>query len=1085
MDTKRFFVYVKAQPRAIALVPVHALSSANGTFITVQLHTTRATGGGGGSGGPSNGNVKVKLEIESVERSLRYFSPLDIEPVYGCVGILDYQADTYMFLITQCQLICDLDSLAARGGGVGSGKSIARVTQVTALSLTDSIFDSSAYRRMPGAMHDDIVQGDLDPYGMQNPCASMTQFLGNGAFYFSPTFDITRTMQSRRMRAVLADDPEIYDPDPKFQWNTTMLQVFTDYRMNLCNPVERQGFDSAGYAVSLIQGCVGAVYSGQMVDARDTDSLAIYLISRSSSMRSGMRFLTRGVDDEGGVANEVETEIVMTTRTLTFSHVQVRGSIPVFWTQDGVQIGSHRVRIRRSVKATIPATKRHFADLLNRYKRVSVVNLLKIHSSSSLNEPTGAYSGSNAAANGMGSSEADLGRFYSTMVDALDLPRSLVNYHAFDYNTEVRGGHFERVHNLISQIQPLTTSFKYYLEENETGIALSLQQGAHRTNCIDCLDRTNVVQSVISRSLVAEFLQNSRLVSGGTVPAAIDGLGRLWADNGNAISRLYTGTGALKSDVTTSGKSGWAGFFSDASKSISRLMQNNFQDKGKQSVIDLLLGSGDSGLYCRPVSLYDPYERDITKALNLELKKISRTDSIRVMLCTYNLHGSPYRGEPLGSWLSMPRDKRPDFVAIGFQEIVNLDVQSVISADTTNRRVWEQVLTAEINSKYKKAMGDRADGEYALVSSEQLVGVAVLFFAHDTIIPRIHNVQMAKCKTGFAGMAGNKGSVAMQLTLDDTSICIVAAHLAAGTSNVSERNADFHTIRTGTRFRYGRTIDDHDYVFWLGDLNYRIDLPNDQARSLVGKGQLPSLMMYDQLSTQMAAGRVFKGYTEADIDFMPTYKFDPGTSTYDTSEKMRIPSWTDRIMYRGQDVRVLAYYRDEICFSDHKPVLAVMSFDVVSIDKEQKRKIIRRLYARRHQVATQPALKEQKLIDWEDAAGDLANKASTGVAARKDEPAAPSSDSFSWWEDTQSDSNARMIEPADKTTIQSGFPGTVPINPFASSRNAVNLIRTGDTNVAGFTELQTAPKKQSEGVENDDPFADDGVEISWSPILPS
>ncbi|KAJ1666218.1 Inositol-1,4,5-trisphosphate 5-phosphatase 1 [Coemansia sp. RSA 1813] len=1061
MDTKRFFVYVKAQPRAIALVPVQALSSPNGMFMTVQLYARQA----------SNNIIKVKIGVELVERTLQYFSPLDIEPVYGCAGILDYQADTYMFLITQCQPLCDLDALTARG----SGRRIARVTQVIALSLTDSIFDSTAYRRMPGAMHDDIVQGELDPYGVQNPCSQMTQFLGNGAFYFSPTFDITRTMQSQRLRAILADDPKIYDPDLKFQWNNNMLQVFTDYRMNLCGPAERQSFDDAGYAVSLIQGTVGAVYCGGMSSARGAD-LAVYLISRSSSMRSGMRFLTRGVDDQGGVANEVETELIMTSQRLTFSHVQIRGSIPVFWTQDGVQIGSHRVRITRSVKATIPATKRHFSDLLSRYRRVSVVNLLKIHQAYGDFGGLGAAD-PNMAANGAGTSEADLGRFYNTMLDAMGLPVSLISYHAFDYNTEVRGGHFERVNSLINQIHPLMASFKYYLEENESGIALSLQQGVHRTNCIDCLDRTNVVQSVISRSLVAEFLQQSGLIPGGTVPAAVDGVGRLWGDNGNAISRLYTGTGALKSDVTTSGKSGWAGFLSDASKSISRLMQNNFQDKGKQSVIDLLLGSGDSGLYCRPVSLYDEYEKEITAALELELKKISRIDSIRVMLCTYNVHGSAYRGDPLGSWLSMPRDKRPDFIAIGFQEIVNLDVQSVISADTSNRRVWEQVLTAEINVKYKKAMGNRADGEYALVSSEQLVGVAILFFAHDTIIPRIHNVQMAKCKTGFAGMAGNKGSVAMQLMLDDTSICIVAAHLASGTSNVSERNSDYHTIRTGTRFRHGRSIDDHDYVFWLGDLNYRIDLPNDQTRSLVSQGQLQSLMMYDQLSTQMAAGRVFSGYSEADIDFLPTYKFDTGTTTYDTSEKMRVPSWTDRIMYRGQGINVLAYYRDEICFSDHKPVLAVMNFNVVSIDKEQKRKIIRRLYALRHQAEKNPAPKEQKLIDWEDAAAAASDYASNGTASKKQLPA-PSSDSSSWWEGNQVDGNTYGGATNGRSTQQQPPAGTMLINPFASSRSAINLIRTGNP------EFQHDSRKQAESA-TDDPFADDGVEIPWTPILPS
>ncbi|KAJ1798704.1 Inositol-1,4,5-trisphosphate 5-phosphatase 1, partial [Coemansia sp. RSA 2598] len=346
--------------------------------------------------------------------------------------------------------------------------------------------------------------------------------------------------------------------------------------------------------------------------------------------------------------------------------------------------------------------------------------------------------------------------------------------------------------------------------------------------------------------------------------------------------------------------------------------------------------------------LYDPYEPVVVSRLEHELAKISRKDMIHVMLCTYNMHGRPYSGEPLESWLAMPRNMRPDFIAIGFQEIVNLDVQSVIAADNSNRRTWEQVLSVEINKQYRKAFADRADGEYALVSSEQLVGVALLLFAHESLLPRLHNVQMVKYKTGLAGMAGNKGCVAAHMMLDDTSICIVAAHLAAGQGNVAERNSDFHTIRTGTRFRRGMHIDDHDYAFWLGDLNYRVDLPSDHARKLISQRQMQSLMMYDQLSLQMASGKVFRGYSEAEIHFPPTYKFDAGTDIYDTSEKMRVPSWTDRIMYRGKDVRVLSYYRDEIRLSDHKPVLAMMEFEVLSIDKGLRRQITRDLYAQRH-----------------------------------------------------------------------------------------------------------------------------------------
>ncbi|KAJ2354907.1 Inositol-1,4,5-trisphosphate 5-phosphatase 1, partial [Coemansia sp. RSA 2618] len=916
IEGKRFFVYVSNRPRAIALVPAHALSDPNGTFLSVRIHRDGQ--------GDTNGDVKIEINVESVANTLQYYSPLDIDAVYGCAGILDYQGDTYMFLITRCQYVCNLAELNPRQ----QSKPVFRVVQVMTLSLTDSIFDSLAQRRMPGAMYDEVTQGDMDIYGITNPCTQMTNFLESGAFFFSPAFDITRNMQSQQLCSIAADDPHIYDPDSKFQWNCNMQQVFAEYRMNMCSASMRQQFDAAGYAVALIQGAVESQYLSQSAGNNGGQSgSACFLISRSSSMRSGMRFLTRGVDDEGGVANEVETEVILMTPSLTLSHVQVRGSVPVFWTQEGLQIGSHKVRITRSAKATLPAAKRHFADLLGRYHRVNVINLLKRHNS------PGDYGGLAAAdpgmvSHGVGTSEADLGRFYKVMVDSMGLPKSLVSFDVFDYNHEVRGGQFDRVQILMRQIAPLLASSKYYLIENDSDTVLSFQRGVQRTNCIDCLDRTNVVQSVISRGVIAEFLRQNDLVRRHMLDNVVDSIGQLWAANGNAISRSYAGTNALKSDVTTSGKSGWAGFLSDASKSISRLMQSNFQDRGKQSVIDILLGSGDSGLLCRPVLLYDPYESIIAPQLEKELQRIGRKDTIHVMLCTYNLHGRSYRGESLGTWLAMPRDMRPDFIAIGFQEVVNLDVQSVISADTANRRTWEQVLTTEINDQYRKSFGEQAEGEYALVSSEQLVGVVLLFFAHDTALPRIHNVQMVKHKTGLAGMAGNKGSVAMHMMFDDTSICIVSAHLAAGTSNFNERNNDYHTIRTGTRFQRGRYIDSHDYTFWIGDLNYRVSLPNDQVRSLVAKGQLRALLNHDQLKDQIAAGKVFRGYSEAEIRFPPTYKYDSGTTTYDTSEKMRIPSWTDRIMYRGRNVRVLEYYRDEICFSDHKPVLAMMEFDV-------------------------------------------------------------------------------------------------------------------------------------------------------------
>ncbi|CAF5102836.1 unnamed protein product, partial [Rotaria sp. Silwood1] len=129
-------------------------------------------------------------------------------------------------------------------------------------------------------------------------------------------------------------------------------------------------------------------------------------------------------------------------------------------------------------------------------------------------------------------------------------------------------------------------------------------------------------------------------------------------------------------------------------------------------------------------------------------------------------------------------------------------------------------------------------------------------------------------------------------------------------------------------------INDHDIIFWCGNMNYRISQPNEQVRNAINEFSTVALQEKDQLRCEMKLDHVFTGYYEPPINFLPTYKFDINTDNYDTSEKIRTTSWTDRILYRSKRLKVLNDNQNElktiqtihyscatnIKFSDHRPV---------------------------------------------------------------------------------------------------------------------------------------------------------------------
>lgn len=175
---------------------------------------------------------------------------------------------------------------------------------------------------------------------------------------------------------------------------------------------------------------------------------------------------------------------------------------------------------------------------------------------------------------------------------------------------------------------------------------------------------------------------------------------------------------------------------------------------------------------------------------------------------TFNLNGRTQGSqEDLSSWLwpEASGSTLPDIVAIGFQEIVELSPQQIMNSDPSRKQIWEEAVKKTLNSRARQI----GEEKYLVLRSGQLVGAALCIFVKSSVLGKIKNVEGSVKKTGMSGMAGNKGAVAIRLDYENTPICIVTAHLAAGFSNYDERNRDFVTINEGLRFQRNRRIDDH------------------------------------------------------------------------------------------------------------------------------------------------------------------------------------------------------------------------------------------------------------------------------------
>ncbi|XP_078050429.1 oculocerebrorenal syndrome of Lowe isoform X2 [Augochlora pura] len=306
--------------------------------------------------------------------------------------------------------------------------------------------------------------------------------------------------------------------------------------------------------------------------------------------------------------------------------------------------------------------------------------------------------------------------------------------------------------------------------------------------------------------------------------------------------------------------------------------------------------------------------------------------TFRIFIGTWNVNGQAPNGITLHEWLSCDKTP-PDVYAIGFQEL-DLTKEAFLFNDTPREEEWRQVVAKSLHP----------NGVYEQVAIVRLVGMMLLIYALNSHIPFIKDVSVDTVGTGIMGKMGNKGGVAVSCSIHNTSICFVNAHLAAHCEEYQRRNQDYADICARLSFsKYvpPKTFKDHDQIYWLGDLNYRItEMDVAVAKQHIEAENYAPLLALDQLCQQRQLGRVLQGFHETEITFKPTYKYDLGTDNWDSSEKSRSPAWCDRILWKGDAITSIEYRsHPELRISDHKPVSALFDSQIRIIDMAKYRKI--------------------------------------------------------------------------------------------------------------------------------------------------
>jgi inositol-1,4,5-trisphosphate 5-phosphatase len=721
----------------------------------------------------------------------------------------------------------------------------------------------------------------LIPYLEESPLSSelerhkfaIEKLVSSGTFFFPSRPDDMDGWNALLVRS----DPVSESWSDQFLWNRELMSNFdpTSHRNGL----------------RIISPLINGYYQTRQLDIH----VSVTLVTRKSTYQAGTRFNARGIDDDGHVAIFCESEFIIKTDTSPlWSYTIIRGSVPLFWSQ---QSNTGSIEFDRNFEMTKKSFESHIKQVQEQYgSPIVFVNLL---------------SNSKSGECGLSSRMGELIDWYTAgLIGKCEL--SLIQ---FDFHKHVNQSKAidESLSPLMDQLRP----FIFHSIVPNGGTSATNRRGILRVNCLDCLDRTNIVQMMICLEALS-FASPTLAINFSTHR---DVIVDMWIKNGDAISRGYSGTGSVLSRlVKNAGKSTSSAQISTVLehswRSANRYIKGNWDDEERNDAMLSLIRGGHSQVHRKGGDGHHSVHIDVPP-------------EISIWIGTWNIHGSRLDEEDgnFSGWL--PTHQLSDILVFNFQEVIDLNGMSVIfnsRGDEDRNRAIDMEIFKHLSIN-----------DFMQVSVVSMVGLYTCIFARRSMFDgHIDMVRTNRLKAGFGGATGNKGSIAISFRIfKSVDIEVLNIHLDSGEFRAEERmNQLGYILSSASTSRHGlRVSEKHDKLVVLaGDFNFRCDgIDPLLALELIDRNRVEKLRSFDPFLSRPSNILKTNGFKEMPLLFDPTYKFDIANSGGKRLSDKRIPSWCDRVFYRYTGAKLYTLEpRDyssvpSLCLSDHKPVFARFS----------------------------------------------------------------------------------------------------------------------------------------------------------------